>query len=317
MKVSSKKSLAIAVDVGGTNLRTAVVDRKGNIIRKIVAKTVQKGRSGQVVANQVIGEMKEITQGVNLNRVAGIGVSIAGPIDRKKGGSSNPPNMNFEFVPVIRPLKKSFHLPVYLINDCNVGALGEKYFGDGKKIDNFVYITISSGIGGGAFVNGNLLLGKGGNAVEIGHMIVDTEYNLLCSCRKGRGHWEAYASGNNLPKFFKAWLKRRNIKGVKFFYSSAKDIFEAVKKRDKVALSFMEELGKINGRGFSNVIAAYDPEMIVLGGKVALNNSVLILRYAKKYIDDFLRLPRIKVTALGENAPLLGAAAKVWTTGLD
>jgi len=313
MKKNLKKSLAIAVDVGGTNLRTAIVDGKGKIIAKNVVRTVRRGKSGQVVADQVIGEIKKLIGGDSAKKYKGIGVSIAGPIDYKKGASTNPPNMNFKFVPVAGPIKKIYKLPVYLINDCNAGVLGERYFGAGKKIRNLVYITMSSGIGGGAIVNGNLLLGKDENAAEIGHMHVDTEYNMPCSCRKGHGHWEAYASGNNIPKFFRAWAKKKKI-NAKNNFSSAKDVFSAARRKDRVALKFMRELGKINGRGISNVIAAYDPEMIILGGAVALNNDNLVLKYAKNNVDRFLRLPKIKISTLGENAPLLGAAAAVWIT---
>ena len=300
------KNLAIAVDIGGTNLRVAIVDEKGKMIAKNVTRTIQKGKNGQVVADQTVSEIKKIIGKDNPQKYKGIGVSIAGPIDYKKGGSVNPPNMNFLFVPMVGPLKKAFRLPVRIVNDCNAGALGEKCFGFGKKFSNLVYITISSGIGGGAIVNGNLLLGKDGNAAEIGHLHVDSEYNLKCSCGKSRGHWEAYASGNNIPKFFQAWSKGN------YSMSKAADIFAAARKRDKIALRFMEELGKINGRGLSNVIAAYDPELIVLGGAVALNNGDIVLKYAKKHIDKFLRWPEIKLTSLGENAPLLGAAVSVF-----
>jgi len=308
MNIFGNKSLAIAVDVGGTNLRTAIVDRKGKIIAKISTKTVQRGKSGRVVANQIIGEIRKIVGGDNLKRYKGIGVSIAGPIDYERGVSVNPPNMNFSRVPITGPLEKAFRLPVSLSNDCNAAVLGEKYFGAGKKNDNLVYITMSSGIGGGAIVAGNLLLGKDGSAAEIGHMVVDTGYNLLCSCGKGHGHWVAYASGNNIPKFFWVWAREKKKK-VGFNCRKAADIFAAVRKKDEVALDFMEELGKINGRGLSNVIAAYDPEMITFGGAVMLGNGDLVLKYAKRSIDKFLRWPRMRISPLGEDAPLLGAAA--------
>ncbi len=311
MKSKLRDSLAIAVDVGGTNLRVAIVDGKGKIIAKNVAKTVRKGKSGQAVTNQVISEIRKLIGVNSAEKYKGIGVSIAGPIDYKKGASTNPPNMNFSYVPIIGPLKKAFRLPVNLSNDCNAGALGEKYFGSGKKVKNLVYVTISSGIGGGAVVDGNLLLGKDGSAMEIGHMVVDTEYSLFCTCKKGWGHWEAYASGNSIPRFFRAWAKKKKI-NAKNNFSSAKDVFSAARRKDRVTLKFMKELGRINGRGLSNVIAAYDPELVILGGAVALNNGDLVLKYAKKNIDKFLRLPEIKISSLSENAPLPGAAALVF-----
>ncbi|OGI27456.1 MAG: hypothetical protein A2359_04960 [Candidatus Moranbacteria bacterium RIFOXYB1_FULL_43_19] len=307
--VNKSKNLAIAVDIGGTNLRTAFVDEKGKIIAKNIVKTVRKGRSGNIVAEQAIGEIKKIIGDSGVRKYAGIGVSVAGPIDPKKGASVNPPNMNFRFVPIVAPLKEEFRIPVYIMNDCIAGVLGEKHFGAGKKFSNLVYITMSSGIGGGAIANRNLLMGRGGNAAEIGHMTVDTKFDLPCSCGKGRGHWEAYASGNSIPKFFRIWAKNCRLEAE--LPSEAKAIFQAVRNKDKITLKFMEELGKINGRGISNVIAAYDPGIIILGGAVALSSGDLVLRYAKKNIDKFLRLPEIKISNLGENAPLLGAAAMV------
>ncbi len=292
-------------------MRTAIVDGGGKIIKKNIAKTVREGKSGKVVADQIIGEIKKLIGGDSSERnYKGIGVSIAGPIDRKKGASANPPNMNFGFVPIVEPLKRAFRLPVSIINDCNAGALGEKYFGAGKKSRDIVYVTMSSGVGGGAIVNGNLLLGKNGNAGEIGHMAVDTKYNLSCTCRKGSGHWEAYASGSNIPKFFRIWAKSRRLE-VRF-PSEARDIFEMARRKDKVVFRFMEELGKINGQGISNVIAAYDPEMIFLSGAVALNNFSLIMKYLKPHVDNFLKMPKIVKSSLGDDAPLLGAAALVF-----
>ncbi len=306
------KNLALAVDVGGTNLRTAVISKNGKIIAKGFAKTARKGKSGKVIAEQIVREIKKITGIGEMKDCEGIGVSIAGPIDYKKGASLNPPNMNFSFVPVVKPLEKAFKIPVYIINDCNAGALGEKYFRKGRKVENLVYITISSGVGGGAIVNNKLLLGKDGNAAEVGHLTVDTKYSLPCSCRRGRGHWEAYASGNNIPKFFRSFF---NLKTK--FPGEAKEIFEAVAKKDKMVLEFMKELGKVNGRGISNVIAAYDPELIILGGAVALNNFDIIIKYALPNIDRFLRIPKISKSSLGEDAPLFGAAAVVFENFLN
>jgi glucokinase len=309
MKKINQKNLAIAVDIGATNLRTAIVDDKGVIKKKIIAKTVREGNSF-AISKQVIGEINLLLKGEAKNNIRGIGVSIAGPLDYKRGGSINPPNLNFKYIPIVGPLGKAFPFPVVFYNDCNVGVLAEKFFGDGKKVKNVVYITISTGVGGGVFMDGRLLLGKDGNAAEVGHITVDTLYNLPCTCKYGSGHWEAYASGRNIPKFFKAWAKKLNLDFR--CPNSAKDIFDAAKVRNKICLGFIEELGKINGRGISNVIAAYDPELIVLGGSVILNNSQLILKPAQKHIEKFLRQPKIKVSILGENTPLLGAAASVF-----
>jgi glucokinase len=310
MKKISSKNLAIAVDIGGTNLRTAIVNKSGKIIAKKVSFTPQKGRSGAIIAEKIREDVEELLKVVDKNKIRGIGVCIASPIDLERGGAVNPPNIGFKFVPVVQPLEKKLNLPVKIMGDCKSAILGEKYFGAGKKVDNLVYVTISSGIGAGVIANGNIISGKDGNAGEVGHMIIDTIYSLPCRCKRGRGHWEAYASGINIPKFFKAWAEKNNL-DIRF-PNLARDIFDSARKKDKNADKFMEELGRINGAGFSNIITAYNPELIVLSGSVALNNFEIIMKYAKKNIDRFLTMPKITRSKLGDNAPLLGAAASVF-----
>ncbi|HZD44301.1 MAG TPA: ROK family protein, partial [Methanomicrobiales archaeon] len=138
--------------------------------------------------------------------------------------------------------------------------------------------------------------------------IVETAYSLTCGCGLC-GHWEAYASGRNMPAFFQAWCRREELCQEGFDVRTAESIFEAARRGDRVASSFLEEVGKINGRGVSNVIVAYNPEAIVLDGAVVQNNPDLILSPMERHIDRYLRVPDIRVSPLGGEAPLLGAAA--------
>jgi glucokinase len=306
-----REKLAIAIDIGATKIQSALISEKGKIIEKIKEETKKEGKSGKIITEQIISQVKRLIK--KEYRILGIGIGAIGPIDYKRGEIINTANLPFKKIPLLYPLKKTFGVSVFLLNDCNAAVLGEKYFGAGKETENLVYVTISSGIGGGAIINGKLILGKGGNAMEVGHMIVETKYNLLCSCKKGRGHWEGYCSGNNLPKFFSFWLKERKIK-IDRFPKKAKEIFEMAKKRNKMAKEFLlEEVGKINAKGISNLIVSFDPELITLGGAVALNNPEFILPPIQKYIDRFLPyFPKIKITPLKEDIVLYGAAAFVF-----
>jgi len=305
------KNLAIAVDLGATNLRVALISNKGKILKKVQTKTPKTGKSNKIIAREIIELIKILLKEDYKKRIKGIGISAAGPIDFKKGELIHPPNIPFKRVPVIKPLKKEFLFPVFLYNDCSSAVWGEKHFGAAKIYKNIVYITISSGIGGGVIVDNHLLFGRSGNAAEIGHFIVDTKYNFPCGCKKGTGHWEGYSSGNNLPRFFNYWLKFHKINKV-YSIKKAKDIFDLARNSDKIVLKFLEEIGQINGRGVSNVIVAYDPEIIILGGAVVLNNRKIILSYLKNNIDKFLPLPKIIVTPLQEDVSLFGAAALVF-----
>lgn len=306
-----KKKLAIAVDLGATNLRVALVSSTGKILKKAKEETAKTGKDGSVVTNQIIHLIHEVAKEIDPRKVAGIGISSIGPLDYDKGGPLNSPNIPFSFIPLVKPLEKEFGLPVHLLNDANAAVLGEKYFGAGKRVTNLVYITISTGIGGGAIVDGKLLFGRGGNAAEIGHMIVDTTYNLSCTCRKGIGHWEALSSGTNLPRFFRVWQEHTDKKDI-MQVQTAKEIFDLARRKNATALDFLDELAKVNARAISNIIVAYDPELITIGGSVALNNPEFLLPGIEAKIDHYLEMPRICVTNLGDDIVVLGAASSVF-----
>jgi len=299
-----KKDLAIAIDLGATNLRIAIVSKNGKILKCLKTKTPKKSEA--LAIKNIIVLINVLLENFSKEKIKGIAVSAGSPINQD--GLINPPNLPFKKLAIKKPLEEYFNLPVILSNDCTAAVWGEKYFGAGKKFKNLVYITISSGIGGGAIADNHLLNGHSGNAAEIGHFIIDTKYKLLCGCGKGHGHWEAMCSGNNLPKFLRAWLKENKIKD-KYLIKNSADIFALADKKDKTILNFLKEVGRMNGHGISNVIVAYNPELITLGGAVVLNNKKYILPYLKKNVDKFLKTPKIITTPLKENIVLLGSAA--------
>jgi glucokinase len=197
-------------------------------------------------------------------------------------------------------------LPVYLINDGNASVLGEKFYGSGKRCKNLVYVTLSSGIGGGAIINNNLLLGRG-NALEIGHMVIDKDCKLRCGCGK-KGHWEAYCSGNNIQNFLRIWLRKGRLPNK---YSDVYKIFDCAKKGDKTILKFLKEVGRLNAIGFANLINLFDPELITIGGGIALNNKSFVLNPIKKYLKDYVfnKIPKIEITKLGDDVAIYGCMA--------
>jgi len=302
---------ALAVDLGATNVRVGVVSRTGKIIAKVRDKTPKHGKSGAMVSQRIIEMIRLVLMERPDTRPVGIGISSIGPLDYRRGGPLASPNIPFSFVSLTEPLRKKFSLPIFLLNDANAAALGEQRFGAGKNKKNLVYITISTGIGAGVIADGKLLLGRGGNAAEVGHMIVDTTYALTCSCKKGAGHWEGNASGRNIPKFFKTWAKTHH-KSITTMPRTAKDVFDSARSGNAAAREFLDVLHRVNARAISDVIVAYDPELITIGGSVMLMNGPLLLAGIKKYVDRYLRTPEIHVTRLGDDATLLGAAAAVF-----
>ncbi|HEX9721833.1 MAG TPA: ROK family protein [Candidatus Paceibacterota bacterium] len=305
-----KQKLAVAVDLGATNVRVALVSPNGEILHKLKEETIKTGANGNVVTTQIERLIPRVFEERNGKQIAGIGISSMGPLDHQKGGSQDSPNVPFRFIPLVKPLQKAFAMPVLLFKDTHAAVLAEKRFGAGKNVANLVYITISTGIGGGAITDGKLLYGKSRNAAEIGHLIVDTTYAISCpTCGNNSGHWESLASGRNIPQFFRAWARQKKKKMPRL--QTAKEIFEEA-KRNSTVRQFLDDLARINAKAISDIIVAYDPELITIGGSVALNNQSIILQGIKKYVDHYLKAPKIQITKLGEDISLLGAATAVF-----
>ena len=296
----------VAVDLGATTTRVALFGRDGAILGRASTPTPVSGDDPGIIARYLAELVQRVLSAGTEAAPVAIGISAAGPIDHRKGAVVRPPNLPFAEIPLADPLGAEFGLPVRLANDCHAGVLGEVLFGAGAGCRNLVYITLSTGIGGGVVCNGRLVLGRDGNAAEIGHFRVDSTYNLPCGCG-GTGHWEGYASGRFIPRFYARWCEEEGMDPGEG-KTSAAGIFAAARREDAAALGFMKSLGEINGRGISDVIVAFDPSRIILDGSVVIRNEGLILPYLLPNIDRFLPLPEIRLTALDGLAPLYGAS---------
>jgi len=319
MKMGRK--IAIGVDLGGTNVRIALGDEKGQILAKISERT-EKTKGPEGISEQIARIIRYLEEKeAKTRKIVGIGIGSTGPLDLKRGGLMKPTNIPYDFIPLVEPLEETFHLPIYLLNDCSAAVMGERFFGAGKEHENLAYITLSTGIGGGIYVDGHLLIGKDGNATEIGHFTIDYEGRLICGCGK-RGHWEAYCSGNGLPNYVRLLLSRKRHEEIKesllirkvsgdLNRLTAKILYDCAKAEDPLALELVDKIGVLNSIGFACVVDAYDPSLITVGGSIALRNETLIIdpirRYVKKHARN--RVPEIKITPLGDDAVLYGALA--------
>lgn len=299
-----ERETVVAVDIGATHYRTGLVAADGAVLRHAGGDTPRVGESGLAVTDAVAAAVEVVIRDAS---PAGIGIASAGPLDCAAGRIIGSPNIAFPVVPLKGPLEERFGLPVLLLNDSRAGALGERWHGAGQGVENLVYLTFSTGIGGGAVVNGRLLLGRSGNAGEVGHLFVDEEYNCVCGCGH-TGHWEAYASGTGMPRFCAAWLAVQGA-APSFDASTSAGILDAAEGGDPLALSFMNALGRINARALSDIVVAYEPEVVVLDGPLMQHHGDLLLGHLFPHLDRYLPLPRFAISALEGRAPLLGAAA--------
>ncbi|RXE56804.1 ROK family transcriptional regulator [Methanoculleus taiwanensis] len=303
----------IAVDLGGTQIRAGIVTENGRILEHARTPTPVVGQSGAVVTDALLGLIERLLRSPAGTEaaIAAVGISSAGPLDLTRGMMVHSPNIAFPEVALVEPVRERFGVPTFLVNDARAGLLGERWVGAARGCGNVVYVTMSTGIGGGAVVGGRLLLGRNGNAGEIGHLFVDNHYNQRCGCGH-LGHWEAYGSGRFMPRFFAAWQESEGIGDAGFVADTPAAIFAAARAGEPVALAFMEALGRVNARGISNVIVAYNPEVIVFDGPIARYNGDLVIEHLMPFVDRYLALPRLVVSTFEGRAPLLGAAAYAW-----
>lgn len=306
----------VGIDLGATWVRVALSNDKGEVTEREKFKTPN---NGVTLLNKLREVITKLTG--NLGDLEAIGIGSIGPLDLKQGMLKNPPNTRIKDLPIVEYLSEKFKVPVYLVNDCSAGVLGEKFYGDGIGKSNIFYLTISTGIGGGAIVDDHLIFGKDGNAPEIGHVIVDTELDIRCGCG-GIGHWEGLASGSNIPKFVN-YIVEKLGRGV-FERSelskasngeplgvTAKILYDAARGGDKLARLIVDKLNLYHAIGVAEIVNVFDPEIITVGGSIALNNWDLIEPNVVKNVEKYVinKLPVIKLTKLKDDVVLLGAIA--------
>ncbi|PSP56355.1 glucokinase [Halobacteriales archaeon QS_1_67_19] len=310
------------VDLGATNVRAAVADDGGNVASVHRSET-PNGPTGIAVTEAVLDCLRAACADAGLDpaeiRAAGIG-SI-GPLDLAEGAVDNPANLpdTIDRIPLTGPVGQLIDSDrVYLHNDTNAGVIGERFNSD-RNPDDMVYLTISSGIGAGICVDGEVLSGWDGNAGEVGHLVVDPQGRRTCGCGR-EGHWEAYCSGNNIPEY--ARLLAEDVGSVDTALPlddpdfSAADVFERAGE-DAFADHVIEQLAHWNALGVSNIVQAYAPLIVYVGGAVALNNERLVVEPIRERIDElaFNNVPDVQRTTLGDDVVLKGAIASALTGG--
>jgi len=298
-----------AVDLGATNVRVSYGNAEG--LKEKITERTDRENGPEGVADQIL-QMLELLDA----RFSAIGVGSIGPIYLETGTIINTPNLPFERISVVEPLSEAYKVPVGMLNDCSAAVLGEQVFGAGKGLKNLAYVTLSTGLGGGAIVDGNLLVGKDGNAVEVGHLTIDPNSPLVCGCGC-RGHWEAYCAGSNIPNYTRLLLEELELDDTHLVRISGGDrenittegLYNAANMGDPTALEIVRRIGKVNAIGIADMVNVFDPELVTLGGSIALNNPELTLDPIVENIDDHLinRRPEIMITPLGADAVLHGA----------
>ncbi len=308
------EKLFVGVDIGGTNVASGLIDEEGNLLqrdkRPILAQVSQDASLRQIVNGIRMVAEKE---GISANELGGVGIGSPGPLDPFQGVALSPVNLpTWGTVPLKKIVEEEFSVPVTVDNDANVVAVGERWKGAGRDVDNFLCATLGTGIGGGAICEGRLLHGFNGNAVEIGHITVD--FN---GPRCGSGNYgclELYASASAIARRTSERMERERPKSLltEAEQITSKTVFEAAQRGDKFALEMFEETGFFLGVGLVSAINLLNVEMVALTGGLA-NAGDLIFNPVRRTILErgfpgVKEKIRVIPTQLGEDAALLGAA---------
>ena len=265
----------IGIDIGGTKTSVSLGNPQGKILIRLVFPTEDVSSTVNQAKRAIRAYLKKYDK--SLKKTKGIGISCAGPLDLKKGILISPPNMPaWRNIPLKRIFSRSFALPVAIDNDANCAALAEKIFGAGKKVNNLFYYTVSTGIGGGLIISGEIFHGASYDAGEIGHSVILPD-GPKCNCGK-RGCLEALASGTAIGRIacekatknsliLRLAGKKKNI--------DAGIVARAAQKGDRLAKEIYHQAAFYLGLSISNVIQIINPEMIVIGGGVSKAGPLL------------------------------------------
>ena len=325
----------LAVDWGGTWCRMGLIDRHGEVLWQARRPNPRGGTSGDYLS--LAASLLNEAFSVEDIRAFGIGIAVAGPVDPDSGILYQPPNlMALDGVSLKRMWREQYGLPVLVGNDANYAAVGEFHFGAGRDAAqaghpprSLFYVTVSTGIGGGAVMRvpglpePSLLLGANGLTAEVGHTTVDTTVGApLCQCGK-RGCLEAVSSGTAIANYARAALadgRHRDsaLSAIALEEMSARAVVAAGVQGDAFANAVMERACEGLAVGLANMVHLFNPDLIILGGGVSEGLTQLnLLPTIRQRIHDRLMSELHKAfdlvpSVLGDNSGLLGAAAAAW-----
>lgn len=307
----------IGIDVGGTNVKIALVDDKGSILYSNSVPTRAEMGYEYTVTNikQAIYELMKETK-LSTKDIEGIGFGFPGQVDYKSGVVRLAPNIpGWVEVPIAKLIEDEFHIPTRVDNDVRCAALGELNYGAGKGCENLICITVGTGIGSGLIVNGKLVRGASNAAGEIGHIKLQMHDGPICGCGD-TGCMEAFASGPSIVAMAEDYI--RGGKSTKFREMANGNpitpyiVCEAAKAGDPVALRIFSIMGEYIGIGMASVVNLLNPERIIVGGGVADAGDLLLDPLKETLYKRAMKIAGSAVEVvpaqLGNTAGVIGAS---------
>ena len=308
----------LGFDLGGTKFAFGIVREDGAVVCSGRVDTLADQGPEQAVRRAIASARELIaSSGFRTESLLGVGIASPGPLDIARGCVDGSPNLpGWTGFPIAGEIGKAFGLPARIDNDANAAAVGEFRFGAGKGFPNMVYVTISTGIGGGVMVDGRLMRGANGNAAELGHLTLDIK-GPACPCG-GKGCFEKYASGTAIAHRARVALAAGRTSAMATLAGGADKVtshhvLQALGQGDALAKEIWDETLEYLGRGFAVIINTFNPDRIVVGGGVTAAGDVLFTPLRTKALGyAFPRLAAVCTivpAGLGGDVGVVGAAA--------
>jgi glucokinase len=308
-----EKNFVVGIDLGGTKINGALADMNGKVLSQFTIPT-NAFEGEQAVLGRIVEVIKTVIEKANkrVEEVKTIGIGSPGPLDAKTGIIVTTPNLPFKNFELVKPIIETFNIPTYLDNDANVAAIGEYMLGAGKGTTNMVYITVSTGIGGGAILNGKIYRGSTSNALEVGHMTIVPD-GPRCNCGN-YGCIEAIASGTAIARQAREAIAtgvQTSLSGYEVVTSY--EVYKEAQGGDETAKDILDRSFNYLGIAVANIIASFDPDMFVIGGGVSQMGAVLFDKVQqvvnKRCFKSMSENCRIMPAGLGTDAGVMGAVA--------
>ena len=314
--MSHERAPVLGIDFGGTKLAVAVATPTGDVLADRREPSEASQGPDAMIARATRMAREAVDQAaIALDEVSVIGIGCGGPLDPWRGIVHNAlNNPGWIDVPLVARIEAELGRPAFLDNDANAAALGEHRFGAGRGVDDLVYLTISTGVGGGLVLGGRLYHGENGNAGELGHISVQVQGGRPCHCGS-IGCLEAYCSGTNIAARFVEALAADGGESVLRGRTevTARDVADAARAGDPLARRVWDETTTLLGGGIVSIVHAFNPRLVILGGGVTRAGDLLfepVRRVVGTRAMRWLAEPlRIVPAELGDRTGVLGAVA--------
>ena len=265
------KKYSIGIDLGGTKILIALVDRNTGEVLEHVKKKTKKDKGPKNIIRKMLEGIEELIEisGKTFDEISSIGVGAAGQIDRKNGVIIAAANLDCYDLNLKKILTEKFDIPVYVGNDVEIATIGEQKFGAGKDCNDFVCVFVGTGVGSAIVKDGKIIIGATGTAGEIGHIIVDLN-GRQCSCG-AHGCLEAYASRSAIERRIEGALKKGRKSCILDYLETGKSITssmiqKSIEREDELVIQCVTEASEYLSGGIASIINFINPELIILGG---------------------------------------------------